>query len=140
MAQDGLTAQDRLTLFSYSLTKNLPLMQQILIKMISTKPSRACFMPETLDQFHIPFIPLDHANWSGQYPYKPTVKFRISYVDDCILLHYVVTEESVAAVADDDGGRVWEDSCCEFFLQPFEDGPTTTSNATQQGRCISPAA
>ncbi len=92
-------------------------MQQILIKMISTKPSRACLVPETLDQFH------DHANWSGQYPYKPTVKFRISYVDDCILLHYVVTEESVAAVADDDGGRVWEDSCCEFFLQPFEDGP-----------------
>ena len=123
MAQDGLTAQDRLTLFSYSLTKNLPLMQQILIKMISTKPSRACLVPETLDQFHILFIPLDHANWSGQYPYKPTVKFRISYVDDCILLHYVVTEESVAAVADDDGGRVWEDSCCEFFLQPFEDGP-----------------
>lgn len=98
-------------------------MQQILIKMISTKPSRACLVPETLDQFHIPFIPLDHANWSGQHPYKPTVKFRISYVDDCILLHYVVTEESVAAVADDDGGRVWEDSCCEFFLQPFEDGP-----------------
>ena len=63
--------------------------------MISTKPSRACLVPETLDQFHIPFIPLDHANWSGQYPYKPTVKFR----------------------------RVWEDSCCEFFLQPFEDGP-----------------
>ena len=37
-------------------------MQQILIKMISTKPSRACLVPETLDQFHIPFIPLDHAN------------------------------------------------------------------------------
>ncbi|EJW92725.1 hypothetical protein EVA_19167, partial [gut metagenome] len=116
------------------------LMQQLLVKMISAKPSRARQTPELLDQFHIPYITLDHANWSHQYPYKPTVKFRIAYADDWILLHYVVTEESVAAVAEDDGGRVWEDSCCEFFLQPFEDGPYTISSVMQLARCISPAA
>ena len=108
--------------------------------MISTKPSRACLVPETLDQFHIPFIPLDHANWSGQYPYKPTVKFRISYVDDCILLHYVVTEESVAAVADDDVEGYGRTVAASFSSSLSKTAPTTTSNATRQGRCISPAA
>lgn len=97
-------------------------MQQLLVKRLPGKPSRAQRVPAALDESGVPFTELSHANWSDSYPYKPSVKFRLAYADDCLLLHYVVSEDAVAAVAPDDGGRVWEDSCCEFFLQPFDDG------------------
>ncbi len=97
-------------------------MEELIINRISRVPSRARLVPTALDVADIPFTPIGCANWQGQYPYKPEVKFRMAYADDSLLLHYVVTEASVAAVAADDGGRVWEDSCCEFFSQPFDDG------------------
>ena len=98
-------------------------MQQLLLKRVLEKPVRAHQVPELLDKYEVAFTQLDHANWADSYPYKPKVKFRMAYADDQLLLHYIVSEDSVAAVAPDDGGRVWEDSCCEFFLQPFDDGP-----------------
>ena len=98
-------------------------MQQLLLKRVLEQPARAHQVPDLLDKYEVPFTPLAHANWADSYPYKPKVKFRMAYADDQLLLHYVVSEDSVAAVAPDDGGRVWEDSCCEFFLQPFADGP-----------------
>jgi len=48
-------------------------------------------------------------------------EFRIAHTTDSILLHYKVSEESVRAVADTDNGRVWEDSCMEFFAMPKDD-------------------
>lgn len=74
-------------------------------------------IPALLDREGIEFQPIDTVNWP-EYPYKPEVKFRVAHTGDYILIHYTVTEASVRAVAPHDGGRVWEDACCEFFLQP----------------------
>ena len=76
----------------------------------------ACQIPDLLDSFQIPFQPVACVNWKD-YPYCPDVKFRIAHTGSDILLEYRVKEASVRAVADVDNGRVWEDSCCEFFFQ-----------------------
>ena len=74
---------------------------------------------EILDSNNIPFEVVDNVNWS-EYPYKPSMKFRIAHTGDKILVNYEVEEASVCAVAPHDNGSVWEDACCEFFLQPDE--------------------
>ena len=74
---------------------------------------------EILDRNNIPFEVVDNVNWS-EYPYKPSMKFRIAHTGDKILVNYEVEEVSVRAVAPHDNGSVWEDACCEFFLQPDE--------------------
>lgn len=74
---------------------------------------------EILDSNNIPFEVVDNVNWS-EYPYKPSMKFRIAHAGDKILVNYEVEEASVRAVAPHDNGSVWEDACCEFFLQPDE--------------------
>lgn len=62
---------------------------------------------------------VDIVNWK-EYPYLPEMKFAIAHTGDWILLHYHISEQSVRAVAPADNGRVWEDSCAEFFIQPNE--------------------
>lgn len=70
-----------------------------------------------LDTHGIAFQPLDVVNWK-EYPYRPEVNFRIAHTGREVLLHYKVTEASVRAVAAEDNGRVWEDTCVEFFVSP----------------------
>lgn len=65
---------------------------------------------------------MDTANWQENYPYKPKVEFSVAHDDEDILILYRVQEETVRAVAPHDGGRVWEDSCCEFFFAPDDKG------------------
>ena len=62
-------------------------------------------------------------NWKEEYPYAPQAKFRLAHIGESLLVDYCVTEESVAAVATHDNGRVWEDSCCELFIEPEAGGP-----------------
>lgn len=70
-----------------------------------------------LDKHGIAFQPLAEVNWED-YPYRPEVSFRIAHTGKEILLHYKVKEASVRAVAVHDNGKVWEDSCVEFFVSP----------------------
>ena len=70
---------------------------------------------EVMDNAGVPSHIIDTVNWK-EYPYVPDVKFRIAHTGDAILLNYRVNEEAVRAVAEDDNGRVWEDSCVEFFV------------------------
>lgn len=60
-------------------------------------------------------ISCDNWNWSSC---NPSVRFRIAHAGDRIVLHFHVVEGEVRAAAGNDGERVWEDSCCEFFLSP----------------------
>jgi hypothetical protein len=46
------------------------------------------------------------------------VEFAIAHTGQEILLWWRVSENCVRAEAASDNGRVWEDSCCELFLQP----------------------
>lgn len=77
-------------------------------------------IPALFDAAQIPFQQIDCVNWKD-YPYTPDVKFRIAHTGDAILIHYRVTEKSVRAVAPADNGRVWEDACAEFFVQPIDE-------------------
>lgn len=73
-------------------------------------------IPTLLDAAHVTFENIRCVNWKD-YSYCPEVKFRIAHTGNSILIEYQVKEASVRAVADTDNGRVWEDSCCEFFFQ-----------------------
>lgn len=61
-------------------------------------------------------------NWPDEFPYKPLVAVSLAYNEQGLYLHYVVHEASLRAMAAHDGCYVHEDSCVEFFMQPFE-GP-----------------
>ena len=62
-------------------------------------------------------------NWAGEFPYMPSVQFRIGYEDNGIHLEYTVDEQSVRALQDVPGGFVYKDSCVEFFFRPSADDP-----------------
>ena len=66
---------------------------------------------------------LDCLNWPVDWPYKPSVEFRIGYDDSGIRLDYTVDEQSIRALQGTPGGEVYEDSCVEFFFKPSADDP-----------------
>ena len=71
---------------------------------------------KVVDQlFELPATKLDCVNWS-EYPYKPSVTVRLGYSSSALAILFEVEEEHLRAVAMDDCGPVWEDSCCEFFM------------------------
>lgn len=92
------------------------------INKIHLEEVNAVSIPAILDANHVVFHAIDHVNWT-EYPYKPKVNFRMAYTSSAILIHFKVSEESIRAVADKDNGRVYEDSCVEFFVQPDPNQP-----------------
>ncbi len=95
-------------------------MEKLSVKRIPALPMTAEGVGEVLDAARIGWQKMEHANWSDRYPYVPEVTFRIAHTGDHILLQYHVTEEAVRFAAVNDGGAVWEDSCCEFFIHDAE--------------------
>lgn len=78
---------------------------------------------EAFEKAGIEYQTLENVNWAAEYPYHPMVKVAMAHDGENIYIHYCVEEQSVRAVAEADQGRVWEDSCVEFFVQPNpEDG------------------
>ena len=59
---------------------------------------------------------IDNVNWA-EYPYKPSVDFHLAHSVKAIAIMFKVTEDHVKAVAMENNGRVWEDSCVEFFVR-----------------------
>ena len=57
-----------------------------------------------------------NVNWA-EYPYKPSADFHLAHSDKAIAIMFKVTEDHVKAVAMENNGRVWEDSCVEFFVR-----------------------
>lgn len=97
-------------------------MKKIIAKHIpaSEIPVQLQDVPALLDAKGVEFVAIDTNNWASDYPYAPKVEFRIAHTGNSIVLNYRVSEDSVRAVAADDG-NVWEDSCCEFFSVPAGD-------------------
>ena len=62
-------------------------------------------------------LQLEIANWP-EFPYKPVVSVLIAYNENELFLQYQVKEQSVKAEITESNGRVWTDSCVEFFLSP----------------------
>ncbi len=71
---------------------------------------------ETLD-LEIEPLKLDVVNWV-EFPYHPKVTVQIAYNEEELFLQYQVSEQSVKAEVTKSNGRVWTDSCVEFFLSP----------------------
>ena len=86
-------------------------------------PLRACDVPQLMLLHGVPYTEVSTLNWPANYPYKPRVEVALAHTGSALLIHYRVAEQCIRAVAEADGGRVWEDSCCELFVQPEQDGP-----------------
>lgn len=92
---------------------------QISVPFIGTHPTvTAQQVIGLLDEAHVQAQAVDVANWATDYPYQPVMRFRMAHTGTHLLIHYYIEEETVRAVAEADQGRVWEDSCCEFFFSP----------------------
>ena len=94
----------------------------ILIPRIADAPVSAAEIVSVMDNAHLPFIPVAHSCWAESFPYKPQVEVRLAHTGSHLLIHYRVSEACVRAVASYDNGNVWEDSCCELFLSPTDNG------------------
>jgi hypothetical protein len=71
---------------------------------------------ETLESEIAP-LKLEQVNWE-EFPYQPEVSVQVAYNENELFLHYEVAEQAVKAVVTENNGRVWTDSCVEFFLSP----------------------
>ena len=58
---------------------------------------------------------IDCVNWN-EFPYAPSVNFKLVYSDKAIAVMFEVSEKHVRAAAMESNGPVWEDSCVEFFI------------------------
>ena len=65
---------------------------------------------------------IDTVCWPSEFPYAPDASFSIARSRTHIVIMYRVRGLDLRAVAMEDNGRVWEDSCCEFFMSDPEDG------------------
>lgn len=63
---------------------------------------------------------IDNNNWSEDFPYAPSVQFRACHTSDVLVLEFDVHEKYTKAEVGEDNGKVWEDSCVEFFIS-FDD-------------------
>ena len=86
-------------------------------KKIAYDGQSAAEVPALLEAAGIPWNKIESDTWKRSDD-NPAVRFRIAHAGDRILLHFHVEEHEVLAVAAEDNGKVWEDSCCEFFLSP----------------------
>ena len=59
---------------------------------------------------------IDVVNWK-EYPYQPVVTFDIARGAKDLYIHYFVRGLSLRAMAGEDGGAVYTDSCVEFFMR-----------------------
>lgn len=74
-------------------------------------------VPALLDAAGVGFAPVSHDNWHWS-DRNPVVKVRAAHASDFMVLHFHVSDNELRAVETADDGRVWEDSCVEFFVSP----------------------
>lgn len=74
-------------------------------------------IPALLDKSGIKFndIACDNWNWSDR---NPDVRFRAAHCGGAMALHFHISDNELRAAENGNDGRVWEDSCCEFFVSP----------------------
>ena len=60
--------------------------------------------------------------WPDRFPYHPDTSFAIARSRTHIAVLYHIRCLDLRAMALEDNGPVWEDSCCEFFASDPHDG------------------
>lgn len=97
-------------------------MKQLLVPFLSEMPTDAAHIHASFDRADVEWQFVATVNWT-EYPYRPQVAVRLAYCEHMLFVEYAVRERTVRAVAEADNGPVWEDSCCELFLQlPGDEG------------------
>jgi len=94
--------------------------QALAVRHIADGPVGAADIPQVMDHAHVTFTPVAEHDWADLYPYCPEMAVRLAHTGSHLLVDYRVTEACVRAVAAHDNGNVWEDSCCELFLEPLD--------------------
>ena len=94
-------------------------MKQVEVYRVSRVPGHS---PAERLRHVAPAITIAEENWPGMSTGLPLTCFRIGREDDRLLLAFEVKERQFRATEQEDNGRVWEDSCVEFFLQPGAGG------------------
>ena len=92
---------------------------------------RAEEVPQLMLTHGVEYQKVACVNWPKEFPYAPKMEVALAHTGDSLLLHYRVEEDCIRAAAEADGGRVWEDSCCEIFLQPSSPNTQHPSPNTQ---------
>jgi len=88
--------------------------------------SKAAFKPEINAIWNKPFWrktePVRLLNYMGEKPsHFPVTEVKLTYDNQNIYVIFRVKDRYVKAIAKDINGRVWEDSCVEFFFTPGPD-------------------
>ena len=92
------------------------------IPRIDSSVSAASDVPGLFGRYGVKFGTLDAVNWPSDFPYKPEVHFAFAHDTTNLYIHYKVVEDSLKGDFTDDFSNVWEDSCCELFIAPADDG------------------
>ena len=77
------------------------------------------FDPDVEPFCRMPYAPIDHYAWGGEY--RPEARAYVAWDDVGLRALLCANEPTVSAKVTAFGGAVWTDSCLEFFLQPFGD-------------------
>lgn len=60
---------------------------------------------------------IDQVNWTDDFPKTLPVTVRVAHDGETLYLYYMVTGEAIRAANTEDFGKIWQDSCVEFFMQ-----------------------
>lgn len=93
-------------------------MKSLSIKRLDIPASTAIQdMPAILDSKGIAYESIDCDTWKCS-THNPQASFRIVHTGDRIILHFHVKDNEIRAHETEDNGKIWHDSCCEFFISP----------------------
>jgi hypothetical protein len=87
---------------------------KVLVKKVELDKVDVNSVSEALKDFEANKIEI--LNWEKEFPYKPKVEFRLAHNNENLFIKYNVEEKYIRAIATENNGKVWEDSCCEFFV------------------------
>lgn len=74
-------------------------------------------IPSIFKENAVRYLDIACDNWNSSEN-NPLVKVAVAHCGDAIALHFHVVDHELRAVETVDDGRVWDDSCCEFFVSP----------------------
>ena len=83
---------------------------------------KAVDIPALFKDNGVSYNKIDTVDWAAEFPYvhRLSLLLLIKAMPFCCIIG--VEEDSVRAEAGTDLGSVWQDSCCEFFCSPDEEG------------------
>lgn len=65
-------------------------------------------------------LTIDTYKWTDN-DYKPIVEVFLCHNNDKLKVKFIAYEKDIYIKSFEDNGRIWCDSCVEFFIRPFED-------------------